>query len=63
LHHAVDNNDLEVVKMLLKAGADVNLANSHNYTPLTLAIKHLEYRGLYNQKILKQIIQELINAL
>ena len=63
LHYAVRNNDLEVRKMLLKKGADVNIPNSCRDTPLAVAIKHLEYTRFTDRITLKKIIQELINTL
>src|ERR1700676_3486030 len=40
LHWAVRADDLEVVQMLLRAGADVKAANRYGVTPLSLAALH-----------------------
>lgn len=38
LHYAVQNKHIEVVKMLLKAGADINAVNSYGLKPRDVAI-------------------------
>ena len=37
LHRAVDRDDLQLAKMLLKAGADAKAAKRYGVTPLSLA--------------------------
>ena len=37
LHYAAENGDAEIVKILLKYGADVNAKNEHGFTPLDVA--------------------------
>jgi len=38
LHIAADNSDLEIVKLLVARGADINAKGFHGYTPLHLAV-------------------------
>jgi cytohesin len=38
LHIAADNSDLDVVKLLIARGADINAKGYHGYTPLHLAV-------------------------
>lgn len=42
LTYAIDENMPEAVKRLIRAGADVNLQDNNDNTPLTLAIKYRE---------------------
>ncbi|WOG29821.1 ankyrin repeat domain-containing protein [Endozoicomonas sp. 8E] len=38
LHYAIQNNDIEMIKILLKNGAGINIQNSLGYTPLHFAV-------------------------
>src|SRR5689334_4828287 len=38
LHIAADNGDLDVIKLLIAHGADINARGYRNYTPLHLAV-------------------------
>ena len=40
LHYAAENGDIEIVDILLKYGANINIVNSYNITPLHYAIKN-----------------------
>lgn len=37
LHHAIDNEDIELARMLLEAGADTRFKNDNQETPIDLA--------------------------
>lgn len=43
LHVAIRNNGCEVAKLLIDSGADVNVINNHNESPLIMAITHFFY--------------------
>ena len=67
LHFASSLNRLEFVKILLKQGVKVNLQNSDDFTPLSLAIKHghcevIKYlitQGAHAKEELKEAIGKL----
>ena len=52
LHLAVQNGNIEIVKMLLDAGHDLNAVNADDLTPLQLAIQlgHTEIVTLLSEK-------------
>jgi ankyrin repeat protein len=63
LHDAVEANNYDLVKLFLDKGADSNIKNDLDRTPLNLAIKNLNYPNLCPHEISSKIIQALIKAL
>ena len=52
LHYAIQNNDLEMIKILLSEGADINRINTLGYTPLHLAVQ------LQNVEVAEYLLDE-----
>ncbi|WP_422410919.1 MULTISPECIES: ankyrin repeat domain-containing protein [unclassified Endozoicomonas] len=52
LHYAIQNNDMEMIEILLSAGAGINIMNGLGYTPLHLAVQ------LENQVIVDYLLNE-----
>ena len=51
LHYAIKANNVEIVKILIAKGAEVNVRNSYNMSPLYLAIKNAD----------KEIVENVLN--
>jgi len=54
LHLAVQSNNLDIVKLLLDEGADINARNSSLVTPLFLACQHNSH------VIVKHLLEKLV---
>lgn len=62
MHQAVKNNHPEVVKMLVDAGADVNVRDDRGITPLLLAGSKVEKEDSIEISKYNCIIEILVSA-
>jgi ankyrin repeat protein len=53
LHYAVQNSNLEIVKLLIAAGANINVINNDNTTPISMAL------NLASTDIYKVLVEEI----
>ena len=63
LHYAVENRDIESVKLLKANGAKVNVKNSEGQTPLDFASSKADKKGLdpNSKKKYQEIVKILTN--
>ncbi|KAK9308553.1 hypothetical protein QLX08_001534 [Tetragonisca angustula] len=62
LHNAVKNNQAEIVKLLVKDGANVNIKDSRGITPLLLAGSAIEKKTKSEIRKYDSIVQTLLSA-
>lgn len=58
MHYAVENKHVEIVKLLINAGANKDITNSHGATPreVAMTVGHIELEELFPQEIMDDIL-------
>jgi len=54
LHHATENSDMKMLKLLIDNGGDINIKNSEGYTVLELIEKNIDPDKIYEYKDIEQ---------
>lgn len=59
LHLAIEKNNLEIIKLLLKADSDINIVDSQGFTALEMAIVYSEKNGTKTVKLLIEATEDI----